>query len=130
MGFQVIAYWAMMAARALLTNPIVLAITAIALAALLIYKYWQPIKDIWDKWVTQPLSRLIEWCANLGTKFMTIGGQIIDGLWQGISAKWESVKAKVAEIGDSISSTVKEKIRHQIPFSCLCRNWFAHNGWT
>jgi TP901 family phage tail tape measure protein len=114
-ALRVVGFAVMGLGRILLTNPIVLAITAIAVAALLIYKYWQPIKDVWDKWLVQPLSRAIEWIANLPSKFMTMGSQIIDGLWQGISAKWEAVKAKVAEIGNSISSTVKEKLGIKSP---------------
>jgi len=114
-ALRVVGFAVMGLGRILLANPIVLIITAIAVAALLIYKYWQPIKDVWDKWLVQPLSRAIEWIANLPSKFMTMGSQIIDGLWQGISAKWEAVKTKVAEIGDSISNTVKEKLGIKSP---------------
>ena len=89
----------------LLANPIALTIMGIAVAALLIYKYWEPIKGMWDKWLVQPLSRAMEWVANLPSKFMTIGGQIIDGLWNGISAKWEALKTKVAEIGNQCTNS-------------------------
>lgn len=47
--------------------------------------------------------------------FAEIGGQIIDGLWQGLAGKWESLKAKVAEIASSISGVVKEKLGIQSP---------------
>ncbi|MBL0229465.1 MAG: phage tail tape measure protein [Moraxellaceae bacterium] len=115
--------------RLLLANPILLIITAIAVAALLIYVYWNPIKSfftsLWNDilyglnmaatYIQTKLASLWDYFATLKDKFMTIGGQIIDGLWQGISAKWEAVKAKVAEIGDSISNTVKEKLGIKSP---------------
>jgi hypothetical protein len=51
-GFMTLGKTVLMASRALLTNPIVLLITAIAVAAYLIYKNWEPIKtffsDLWD----------------------------------------------------------------------------------
>lgn len=108
----------------LLANPILLAVALIATAVYLIYKNWTPIKaffsDVWDSIVASAsrgientintISGLWTYVKKLPSQFMTIGGQIIDGLWQGISAKWEALKAKVAEIGDSISSTVKEKL--------------------
>lgn len=40
--------------------------------------------------------------AALPAKMIEIGGQIIDGLWQGIQAKWESLKANVTGLGNSI----------------------------
>ncbi len=46
----------------------------------------------------------------LPAKMMEIGGQIIDGLWNGIKAKWETVKAGVAGIGTSISDSVKNAL--------------------
>lgn len=113
----------------LLANPILLAVALIATAVYLIYKNWTPIKafftDIWDS-IVGSASRGIEnvintlsgwwtYLKNLPSQMMTIGGQIIDGLWQGISAKWEAVKAKVSEIGDSISNTVKEKLGIKSP---------------
>lgn len=95
----------------LLINPVMAAITLLATAAYLIYQNWTPIKEFFiNLW-----SGIVAYVRSIPQEFMTIGGQIIDGLWQGISAKWESVKAKVAEIGDSISSTVKEKLGIKSP---------------
>ncbi|GGG02873.1 MULTISPECIES: hypothetical protein [Cysteiniphilum] len=77
-----------------LTNPIGLAITGIATAALLIYKYWEPIKDffaeLWDgiksifnsaidfiAKLFEPQVKMIKWVAEKATsvaKFFGFGG--------------------------------------------------------
>lgn len=53
--------------RALLLNPIGLAITAIAVSALLIYKYWEPIKafasGLWDD-VTGSFKKAMDWITT------------------------------------------------------------------
>ncbi len=48
--------------------------------------------------------------ADLPGQMIEIGGQIIDGLWQGIQAKWESVKTGISDIGNSITSSIKETL--------------------
>ncbi len=100
--------------RALMMNPIGLIITAIAVAAFLIYKYWGPISTfftgLWTNITTfarTAWGSLISWFTSLPSQMLTIGGQIIDGLWQGLAAKWEGLKAKVAEIADSVAGAVK-----------------------
>lgn len=100
--------------RALLMNPIGLLITAIAGAAFLIYRYWGPISafftGLWTNITTfarTAWGSLTTWFATLPAQMLTIGGQIIDGLWQGLASKWEGLKAKVAEIANSISGAVK-----------------------
>lgn len=110
-AIRVVGFAIMGLGRLLLANPILLAIGLIATAVYLIYKNWTPIKEFFiNLW-----SGIVTYVRGIPQQFMTIGGQIIDGLWQGISAKWESVKAKVAEIGNSISSTVKEKLGIKSP---------------
>lgn len=100
--------------RALLMNPIGLLITAIAGAAFLVYRYWGPISTffsgLWTNITTfarTAWGSLTTWFATLPAQMLTIGGQIIDGLWQGLASKWEGLKAKVAEIANSISGAVK-----------------------
>lgn len=57
--------------------------------------------------VAQLATDIVNAFAALPGKMVEIGGQIIDGLWNGIKSKWESVKAGVAGIGTSISDSVK-----------------------
>ena len=47
---------------------------------------------------------------DLHKRMFEIGGQIIEGLWNGIKAKWESVKGGIADIGTSISDSVKSAL--------------------
>lgn len=53
--------------------------------------------------------------AAIPAKMLEIGTQIIDGLWQGIQAKWESVKAGISGLAGSITSSIKAKLGIQSP---------------
>lgn len=48
--------------------------------------------------------------AEIPGKMLAIGGQIIDGLWQGIQAKWETVKAQIMALGDLIPDWLRNKL--------------------
>ncbi|MBP1849697.1 hypothetical protein [Rhizobium halophytocola] len=48
--------------------------------------------------------------ADLPGKMLEIGGQIIEGLWNGIKAKWDSVKSGVSNIAGSITSSIKSTL--------------------
>lgn len=48
--------------------------------------------------------------VDLHVRMFEIGGQIIDGLWEGIKAKWESVKGGIADIGNGISDSIKSAL--------------------
>lgn len=129
--------------RALLMNPIGLAITAIALGAYLIYRYWEPIKgffgSLWSEIKTafnggfagiagliinfSPLGLFYRAFAGvmsyfgveLPSKFSEFGGNIISGLISGISAKLESAKETVVGIGTSIKGWFTETLGIQSP---------------
>lgn len=124
--------------RAMLTNPIGLAITAIALGAYLIYQYWQPIKaffgDLWTNIKTffnsgignitatilnwSPLglfykvfAGVLSWFGiDLPNNFTEFGKNIINGLVNGINQAWESAKQTVSELGDSVKNWFTEKL--------------------
>ncbi|MDP0009847.1 phage tail tape measure protein [Glaesserella parasuis] len=65
--------------RALLTNPIGLAVMGIATAALFIYQYWEPIKGFFlNLWTT-----IKPYFDNFS--------QFVSNLWNGISGIWSSV---------------------------------------
>ncbi len=53
--------------------------------------------------------------AAIPAQMMAIGGQIIDGLWQGIQAKWESVKASVTGLASGIAQSVRDTLGIQSP---------------
>lgn len=138
----------MMASRFLMANPIILIITAIAIAAYLIYRNWGKIapfiKGVWDKasayisnaWarikssvingiksviraiLSNPIvqfyikvwSAVISYMVGLGGRFVSIGADIISGLWNGLKSKWASVKSwlmdAVASLPDGVKSVL------------------------
>ena len=87
----------------MMANPILLIITAIAVAALLIYTYWEPIKKffigMWDK--------VVATFESVKTKFRTAGSEIMHGLVQGITA---AVSLPVAAVGNA-GKLMGEKFR-------------------
>ncbi|MGK4311706.1 phage tail tape measure protein [Pseudomonas mosselii] len=124
--------------RALMMNPIGLAVTAIAGAAYLIYKNWEPIKafflGLWAE-IKQGfaggltgIATLILNFSPLGlfyrafaavmnyfgvempTKFSDFGGMLLDGLVNGIKNKLGAVKDAISSVGDSTVGWFKEKL--------------------
>lgn len=71
-------------------------------------------------------------------QMIEIGGQIIDGLWQGIKAKWESVKGGISELGNSISQSIRDtlgihspsRVMHEVGVNIVqgLQNGMAANG--
>ena len=131
----------MFVARLFLMNPIGLAITAIAVAAFLIYKNWEPIKGffvgIWNTIKTafnggikgvsaliinwSPIglfyaafAKVMSWFGiELPSKFTGFGGMIIDGLVNGIKSGFNKLKTIWAEVTSYIPSYFQreQKIR-------------------
>ncbi|MFB6404416.1 phage tail tape measure protein [Pseudomonas putida] len=129
--------------RALMMNPIGLAVTAIALSAYLIYRYWEPIKGffsgLWDGvkgLFSGGLSGIAGQIINfspvglfyrafagvmnyfgieLPGKFSEFGGNIISGLVTGIGNKLDSAKESVLAIGTSIKGWFTETLGIQSP---------------
>lgn len=123
---------------AIAANPIVIAIAAIAAAAYLIYKYWDPIKQffvgLWDKvkaafdgGIGSIAKLLVNWSplgliykgiqaalgalgVELPAKFSDLGGMLIDGLIKGIKGAFGSLKQAVSNIGSSVIGWFKDKL--------------------
>jgi hypothetical protein len=94
-AFKLLSSGAMMAGRAILfvgramlMNPIGLLVTGLAVGAYLIYTYWDQIKAAFFV--------AVAWLSGLGSKMMSIGTMIIQGLVNGIrsagSAVWNTLK--------------------------------------
>ena len=110
--------------RAFLMNPIGLAVTAIAVAAFLIYKYWGPLKEFFSKlwsdvasafdsgWGTikTTFSNLMTWFDNLPGRFTTLGTNIMQGLANGITNALGMVKSTISGAGDSLIGWFKDKL--------------------
>lgn len=124
--------------RLLLTNPIGLAITAIAAAAYLIYSHWDQVKTYFANAWTEikqgfsgGISGILQTLANfsplgliyqafaavmsylgvdLPNRFTEFGGMIISGLVNGITNAMGSVKTAITDAGSNTISWFKEKL--------------------
>ncbi|MDO8591499.1 MAG: phage tail tape measure protein [bacterium] len=124
--------------RALLMNPIGLIITGIAIAAFLIYKYWEPIKafflGLWDQIRTafnggltgiaalvlnwsplglfyKGMAAVLSWFGiELPAKFSEFGGNLLSGLVSGITNGLGAVKTAIVNVADSTVGWFKEKL--------------------
>ncbi|WP_273837831.1 phage tail tape measure protein [Providencia rettgeri] len=102
----------MMLGKALLANPIILIITAIAGAAYLIYKYWDDIvpytKKLWSK-VTEIFSQFWEGIKSYVLNWGLVG--LIYQHWDDIvaitSRMWALVKKTISDKWDQIVADVK-----------------------
>ncbi|MDF9433013.1 phage tail tape measure protein [Chromohalobacter israelensis] len=129
-GILMIGRTLALAGRLLLTNPIGLAITALAGAAYLIYKNWEPISQFFkDRWADVKaafsqgtgavLQLLLNWnpigllyrgitagLSKLGVevpgKFTSLGSAIVDGLIGGLTGKLAALKDKVVGMASDV----------------------------
>lgn len=133
----------MMVGRLFLTNPIVLAVTAIAVAAYLIYKNWEPIKGffvgIWSTIKTafnggikgvsaliinwspiglfyMAFAKVLSWFGiDLPSKFTGFGSMIIDGLVNGIKSSFNKLKTIWAEVTSYIPTFFRNEQKIKSP---------------
>lgn len=104
--------------KALLMNPIGLAITGIAIAALLIYRYWGPITAFFGRmWEGVKLSftNALAWVGGLVTAFYNAGTNIIQGMANGIVAGMGAVREAVTGAAGAALGWFKEKLGIQSP---------------
>ncbi|WP_273841995.1 phage tail tape measure protein [Providencia rettgeri] len=102
----------MMLGRALLANPIILIITAIAGASYLIYKYWDDIvpyaKKLWNR-VTEIFSQFWEGVKSYVLNWGLVG--LVYQHWDAIvaitSRMWALVKKTISDKWDQIVADVK-----------------------
>ena len=137
-GIMLVGRTVLWMGRALLMNPIGLAITAVAAAAYLIYRNWgafsgwfkqrwAEIKTAFNGGIVGIGRLLMNWSpvgllykafaaalkymgVDLPAKFTDFGSNLIDGLINGIKNKWESLKTTVTDMGDSVGGWFKEKL--------------------
>ncbi|KWZ43740.1 phage tail tape measure protein [Burkholderia savannae] len=93
--------------RAMLTTPLGLILTGIAIAGYLIYRNWDKIGPVFHKFVNTSKTRLSElWTSlkSLPDRFLTIGRNIVDGLINGIRSKFGAAKDSLVQFGGDIKS--------------------------
>lgn len=124
--------------RVFLLNPIGLAVTAIGVAALVLIKYWDPIRNfftgLWAQ-VTAAfqgglggiLSLIANWSLmgalynivapvlrwfgfDLPEKFSDFGANLLQGLVNGITSRVGAVREAIVSVGDSVVGWFKEKL--------------------
>jgi hypothetical protein len=127
-GIQTLSAALKAANLAFLTSPIFWIVAAIAVAAFLIIKYWEPIKAFFGKLWTGikvifwkaidfikewgllflgPIGWVIKAYQLLPDKFKNIGTDIVMGLWNGIKSKAMALFDFVKGIGKGIATAFK-----------------------
>ncbi|SDP45971.1 phage tail tape measure protein, TP901 family, core region [Ralstonia sp. 25mfcol4.1] len=124
--------------RVFLLNPIGLAVTAIGVAAFLLIKYWDPIRNfftgLWAQVTTAfqgglggILSLIANWSPmgafysmiapvlrwfgfDLPEKFSEFGANLLQGLVNGITSRVGAVREAIVSVGDSVVGWFKEKL--------------------
>lgn len=80
--------------RALLMNPIGLAVTAIGVAAYLVWKNWDKVKGaVMAGW---------NWLKGLKSQFFSAGADLINGLVKGVTSKLAAARDSIVSFGSSI----------------------------
>jgi hypothetical protein len=104
--------------KALLLNPIGLAITAIAAAAFLLWKNWDGVvggfKLLWQDLV-DGFKGAMSWFEGLPARFREFGSQMLQGLVDGIMGALGSVKDAITGAGTKAIGWFKEKLGIRSP---------------
>ncbi|WGM18437.1 hypothetical protein QE193_25170 (plasmid) [Arsenophonus nasoniae] len=91
-----------------LSNPMVLVITAIAVAALLIYRYWDNIvpffKNLWEKTV----RFFADGYQKIKNSIKNFGSELIDNLKNGVMEKWQQLKSLFSEIKNTVTDLLPD----------------------
>ncbi|MCW3642470.1 phage tail tape measure protein [Burkholderia cenocepacia] len=131
-GLMLVGRTVLWLGRALMLNPIGIAITAIAVGAYLIYRYWTPIKQffggVWNSIRTafaggigSVMRLIINWSplglfyrafagvlgwfgVGLPKTFTDFGSHLIDGLVNGIRNRFTSAKNTLVEFGSNVKA--------------------------
>jgi hypothetical protein len=104
--------------RALFLNPIGLAVMAIAGAAYLIYRNWEPISAWFGKvWrnVKMTFGGAWEWFKGLPATFAKLGSDLISGLVGGITAKLGAARDAIVGMGQNIKGWFAETLGIRSP---------------
>jgi TP901 family phage tail tape measure protein len=80
--------------RALMANPIGLVVTAIGVAAYLVWKHWDKVK-------AAAIAGL-NWAKGLGARFWEAGTHLVDGLVNGVSARIGAARDRIVKFGRSV----------------------------
>ena len=109
-GLMLAGKAALFLGRALLMNPIGLAVTAIAGGAYLIWRNWDRLRPffvrLWDG-IKTTMAGAVAWFKGLPGQMAAIGGEIINGLINGIKNKLAAAGEAIKSVGASVRDTFK-----------------------
>lgn len=116
--------------RVMMANPIILIITAIAVAALLIYKYWDQIKAFFSKlWegVKSVFSKFWNWIKNLFMNYTPYG--LIIKHWDKIKAFFSGLWDAVKSVFANVWNWIKKLLYDMNPVVLIYKNWDKIVAW-
>lgn len=93
-GLRLAGQAVMVLGRALLLNPIGLFVTAIGVAAYLVYKNWDKVKAA--------LQAGYKWTVGLKDEFFNAGANLINGLVNGVTSKISAARDSIVGFGQDI----------------------------
>lgn len=133
--------------RALLMNPIGLIITGIAIAGYLVYKNWDKLKPMFiSVWNTAKTKAVAAWNTikstwggikawfsakidgvksifkNLPSAFAEFGRNMIQGLIDGVTARWDALKSKISDLANMVSDVFMKKTGINSPSRLFARH--------
>lgn len=114
---------------AVLANPILAVIAALAYGAYLIWSNWSTLKPMWDtfwsdvgrgastawEFMKQGALELWQWFTGLPSRFITIGAQLLDGLITGITSRLGNLKTIIQGVGTGAIDWFKERLGIRSP---------------
>lgn len=116
--------------RAMLANPILLVIAAIAVAVFLIIKYWQPIKEwflkLWEK-IKNAFSAAWEWIKKMFLNYTPYG--LIIKHWKTIKEWFSKVWEKVKVVFSATWEWIKKMFLNYTPYGLIIKHWDSIKEW-
>lgn len=112
------------AAMGILLSPVTLTVVAIGLlAAGFLYFRESAVQAVVDAvfWIQGKFEELMTYLSTLKDRWLQAGRDLIDGLWLGIQERWESLKAKVKGIADSITGIFRSETETHSPSRVFAR---------
>lgn len=76
------------------------------------------VTEIWDTvsgYFSDVYDKILEVFSDIKEKFKDVGGNIIDGIWDGLKAGWDWLKEKVANLAESLLEAAEDALGIESP---------------
>lgn len=97
-----------------MSGPVALVIAGIGALTAAFVAFWPQVQAV-SMAIAEFATSIPEMFVGLVERMVEVGGQIISGLWQGITAKFATVTEGVASLANGIVDSVKTTLRIQSP---------------